>query len=189
MPQIVKTLLGEHQVNVEDKLTGSYRVWDYCVQYQESSTDFISRLMELEGIAYHFRHEADKHTTVLTDAATQYQPFSGYEVIPYHQTPSGGSTDEEGISQWALEDSVTPGIYSLDDYDFRKPNAWLFQPSRTRHRRRRAASTCTTGRGALWTRGTGSSMPVSVRSAGRWSTSRFRPPPRRRGLRPDTPSP
>ncbi|MBX8459946.1 type VI secretion system tip protein VgrG [Enterobacter sp. RIT637] len=127
VPQIVKTLLGEHQVNVEDKLTGSYRVWDYCVQYQESSLDFISRLMELEGIAYHFSHEADKHTLVLTDAATQHQPFSGYEVIPYHQTPSGGSTDEEGISQWALEDSVTPGIYSLDDYDFRKPNAWLFQ--------------------------------------------------------------
>lgn len=127
VPQIVKTLLGEHQVNVEDKLTGSYRVWDYCVQYQESSLDFISRLMELEGIAYHFSHEADKHTLVLTDAATQHQPFSGYEVIPYHQTSSGGSTDEEGISQWALEDSVTPGIYSLDDYDFRKPNAWLFQ--------------------------------------------------------------
>ncbi|AMJ70385.1 type IV secretion protein Rhs [Enterobacter cloacae] len=127
VPQIVKTLLGEHQVNVEDKLTGSYRVWDYCVQYQESSLDFISRLMELEGIAYHFSHEADKHTLVLTDAATQHQPLSGYEVIPYHQTPSGGSTDEEGISQWALEDSVTPGIYSLDDYDFRKPNAWLFQ--------------------------------------------------------------
>ena len=127
VPQIVKTLLGEHQVNLEDKLTGSYRVWDYCVQYQESSLDFISRLMELEGIAYHFSHEADKHTLVLTDAATQHQPFSGYEVIPYHQTPSGGSTDEEGISQWALEDSVTPGIYSLDDYDFRKPNAWLFQ--------------------------------------------------------------
>ncbi|OUK56893.1 type IV secretion protein Rhs [Enterobacter hormaechei] len=124
---MVKTLLGEHQVNLEDKLTGSYRVWDYCVQYQESSLDFISRLMELEGIAYYFRHEADKHTLVLTDAATQHQPFSGYEVIPYHQTPSGGSTDEEGISQWALEDSVTPGIYSLDDYDFRKPNAWLFQ--------------------------------------------------------------
>jgi type VI secretion system secreted protein VgrG len=49
VPQIVKTLLSENQVNVEDKLTGSYRVWDYCVQYQESSFDFISRLMELEG--------------------------------------------------------------------------------------------------------------------------------------------
>ena len=126
-PQIVKTLLGEYQVNVEDRLTGSYRVWDYSVQYQESSLAFISRLMELEGIAYHFRHEADRHTLVLTDAATQHQPFSGYEVIPYHATPSGGSTSGEGVSQWALEDSVTPGIYSLDDYDFRKPNAWLFQ--------------------------------------------------------------
>ncbi|WP_342325076.1 type VI secretion system tip protein TssI/VgrG [Kosakonia sp. BYX6] len=126
-PQIVKTLLGEYLVNTEDRLTGSYRVWDYCVQYQESSLDFISRLMELEGIAYHFRHEADRHIMVLTDAASEHPPFSGYETIPYHQTPSGGSTDEEGISQWAPEDNVTPGIYSLDDYDFRKPNAWLFQ--------------------------------------------------------------
>ncbi|AUV01411.1 type VI secretion system tip protein TssI/VgrG [Phytobacter ursingii] len=127
VPQIVKTLLSENQVNIEDKLTGSYRVWDYCVQYQESSFDFISRLMELEGISYFFRHEAERHVLVLTDAATQHQPFAGYETIPYHVTPSGGSTDEEGISQWALTDSVTPGIYSLDDYDFRKPNAWLFQ--------------------------------------------------------------
>ena len=127
VPQIVKTLLGEYQVNLEDKLTGSYRVWDYCVQYQESSFDFISRLMELEGITYSFRHEAERHVLVLTDAATQHQPFPGYEAIPYHTTASGGSTDEEGVSQWALTDSVTPGIYSLDDYDFRKPNAWLFQ--------------------------------------------------------------
>ena len=127
VPLIVKTLLGEYQVNLEDRLTGSYRSWGYCVQYQESSFDFISRLMELEGIAYHFSHEADRHVMVLTDAATEHQPFSGYETIPYHPTPSGGSTSEEGISQWALEDSVTPGIYSLDDYDFRKPNAWLFQ--------------------------------------------------------------
>ncbi|MDI7595165.1 type VI secretion system tip protein TssI/VgrG, partial [Cronobacter malonaticus] len=95
--------------------------------YQESSLDFISRLLELEGIAYHFRHEQDRHTLILTDAPGQYEPFPGYETMPYHVTPSGGSTDEEGISQWALEDSVTPGIYSLDDYDFRKPNAWLFQ--------------------------------------------------------------
>lgn len=127
VPQIINSLLSEYQVNVEDKLNGSYRVWDYCVQYQESSFAFISRLMELEGIAYHFRHEAGKHTLVLTDSATQHQPVSGYETIPYHQTASGGITTEEGIGQWALEDSVTPGIYSLDDYDFRKPNAWLFQ--------------------------------------------------------------
>jgi type VI secretion system secreted protein VgrG len=97
------------------------------VQYNESSFNFISRLMELEGIYYYFKHEMGKHTLVLGDAPHHHQPYPGYEMIPYHLTPSGGSTSEEGISQWTLSDHVTPGIYSLDDYDFRKPNAWLFQ--------------------------------------------------------------
>ncbi|WP_192033594.1 type VI secretion system tip protein TssI/VgrG [Pantoea agglomerans] len=127
VPQIVQTLLKEYGVNVETRLAGSYRVWEYCVQYQESSLDFISRLMELEGIYYFFRHEADRHTLVLCDAPDQHQAFSGYETIAYHVTPSGGVVTEEGISQWALAESVTPGIYSTDDYDFRKPNAWMLQ--------------------------------------------------------------
>ncbi|WP_275234791.1 type VI secretion system Vgr family protein [Pantoea ananatis] len=127
VPQIVQTLLKEYGVNVETRLAGSYRVWEYCVQYQESSFDFISRLMELEGIYYFFRHEADKHTLVLCDAPDQHQAFPGYETIAYHVTPSGGSVTEEGVSQWALSESVTPGMYSTDDYDFRKPNAWMLQ--------------------------------------------------------------
>ncbi|MEN4636164.1 type VI secretion system tip protein TssI/VgrG [Pantoea agglomerans] len=127
VPQIVQTLLKEYGVNVETRLAGSYRVWEYCVQYQESSLDFISRLMELEGIYYFFRHEADRHTLVLCDAPDQHQAFPGYETLAYHVTPSGGVVTEEGISQWSLAESVTPGIYSTDDYDFRKPNAWMLQ--------------------------------------------------------------
>ncbi|QNQ57362.1 type VI secretion system Vgr family protein [Pantoea sp. MT58] len=127
VPQIVQTLLKEYAVNVETRLAGSYRVWEYCVQYQESSLDFISRLMELEGIYYFFRHAADRHTLVLCDAPDQHKAFPGYETIAYHVTPSGGVVTEEGISQWSLAESVTPGIYSTDDYDFRKPNAWMLQ--------------------------------------------------------------
>ncbi|VEA67961.1 Uncharacterized protein conserved in bacteria [Serratia rubidaea] len=127
VPQIVKALLAEQNIQLEDQLTGDYRQWGYCVQYSESTFNFISRLMELEGIYYYFKHEQDKHTMVLADNPHHHQPFPGYETIPYHVTPSGGVTDEEGISQWTLADQVTPGIYSVDDYDFRKPNAWLFQ--------------------------------------------------------------
>ncbi|QKJ85701.1 Type IV secretion protein Rhs [Paramixta manurensis] len=127
VPQIIKTLLGEYNVTVEDRLTGQYRLWEYCVQYQESSFAFISRLMELEGIYYFFRHEQERNVMVLADSAQQHRPFAGYESIPYHVTPSGGTTDEEGIGRWSPEDRVTPGIYSLDDYDFRKPNAWMLQ--------------------------------------------------------------
>ncbi|CCJ91493.1 type VI secretion system tip protein VgrG [Cronobacter turicensis] len=127
VPQIIKTLFAEYHVNVTDALVDNYRSWDYCVQYQESSFDFISRLMELEGISYYFKHEKDRHTLVLVDTAEHYQPTEGYEIIPYQHTFSGGSTMTEGIAQWAIGEVVTPGLYSLDDYDFRKPNAWLHQ--------------------------------------------------------------
>lgn len=127
VPDIIRTILAEYGVRTEDRLTGQYRNWEYCVQYQESSYSFISRLMELEGIYFFFRHEADSHTLVLMDAAESHQPVSGYEVIPYHTSPSGGTTSEEGIGQWAISERVTPGLYSIDDYDFRKPNAWMFQ--------------------------------------------------------------
>ncbi|UXY10935.1 type VI secretion system tip protein VgrG [Kosakonia sp. ML.JS2a] len=127
VPQIVQTLLTEHGVKLDNQLTASYRIWEYCVQYQESSLDFIRRLMELEGISWYFRHTADSHTLVLTDAGSAFPAADGYDVIPYIQTPAGGVADVEGISQWSMEDRVTPGIFSTEDYDFRKPNAWLFQ--------------------------------------------------------------
>ncbi|ARJ41259.1 type IV secretion protein Rhs [Pantoea alhagi] len=125
--QIIHQLLAEYGVQVEDRLKARYREWEYCVQYQESSLDFISRLMELEGIYYWFRHESDRHVMVLSDGPEAHGPWPGYETIPYHVTGSGGVTSQEGVSHWAAEDRVTPGICSIDDYDFRKPNAWLLQ--------------------------------------------------------------
>lgn len=127
VPEIIKEVLSAHHVNVDDQLTENYRIWEYCVQYKESSLDFISRLMEQEGIAFHFRHDIDSHTLVLTDSGSQSHSFPGYEVIPYYHTPEEGVAEKEGISQWFVQDNITPGLYSLDDYDFRKPNAWLFQ--------------------------------------------------------------
>lgn len=179
VPQIVKTLLAEHNVQLEDQLTGDYRLWGYCVQYNESSFNFISRLMELEGIYYYFKHEMGKHTLVLGDAPHHHQPYPGYEMIPYHLTPSGGSTSKEGISQWTLSDRVTPGIYSLDDYDFRKPNAWLFQA-------RQNPVSPTPGQidvydwpGRYTEHQQGSSTPACARKPGRPSISRSGAPPPR----------
>ena len=35
---------------------GAYPPREYCVQYRESDLDFVQRLMEHEGIFYHFDH-------------------------------------------------------------------------------------------------------------------------------------
>jgi type VI secretion system secreted protein VgrG len=127
VPDIVATLLSEHNVKFEDKLTRSYRQWDYCVQYAESSFQFMSRLLELEGISYLFRHDKDGHTLVLMDDYQQAEAFPGYETIPWHAQSGGGAVGEEGISQLMASHVVTPGLYSTDDYDFRKPHAWMLQ--------------------------------------------------------------
>lgn len=127
VPDIVKTLFSEYNVKIEDKLTRRYRLWKYCVQYAESSFHFISRLMELEGISYLFRHDQDGHTLALMDDYVQAKAFPGYEVIAWHAQQSGGAVNEEGISQLQARHVVTSGLYSTDDYDFRKPHAWMLQ--------------------------------------------------------------
>ena len=70
VPDIIKAVLSDHAVtDIKDALTGSYKARDFCVQYQETAFDFISRLMEAEGIAYWFSHTASAHTLVLSDDA------------------------------------------------------------------------------------------------------------------------
>lgn len=148
--QIVKTLLGEHQVNLEEtKLTGSYRV-DYCV-HQESSPPPDGA----GGDCAHFSHEADKGVS----APTWPRPSTSRSAAVIPTPDAVRRTDEEGISQWALEDSVTPGIYSLDDYDFRKPNAWLFRgaaepgvPEAGQHRRTTGRASQETGYAEFYAR-------------------------------------
>lgn len=125
VPQIVRKILKEYGVEVESRLTGHYRLWEYCVQYQESSYNFIMRLMELEGIAFFFQHQADRHTLVMIDDAAQHKPWHGYESVAWHATENGGTTLMQGIGEWSITGQVTPGRYSTDDYDFRKPYAHL----------------------------------------------------------------
>lgn len=52
----------------KDQTTGTYEPRIYCVQYRESDFNFVSRLMETEGIYYYFEHENGKHTMMLCDA-------------------------------------------------------------------------------------------------------------------------
>src|ERR1019366_4645456 len=68
IPDIIKSIFRDHGTSdFEDSLAGSYTPRDYCVQYMETDFDFVSRLMEEEGIYYYFRHEQDKEPLVLCD--------------------------------------------------------------------------------------------------------------------------
>jgi type VI secretion system secreted protein VgrG len=127
VPDIIKQVFHEHGFSdFKEKLSGSYASREYCVQYRETDFNFVSRLMEEEGIYYYFTHEKDKHYLVLADSSNAHDPFPGYENIPYHvETGKTDRSRKDHIHAWAFTHEVQPGAYELTDYDFKKPKANL----------------------------------------------------------------
>ncbi|MDX3905806.1 MAG: type VI secretion system tip protein TssI/VgrG [Pigmentiphaga sp.] len=125
VPEILDEVLGEYGFPVEKKLTGSYRPWNYCVQYQETDFAFVNRLMEHEGIYYYFKHEQGQHTLVLADDLSAHEAAPGYESVPYYGPDRVAVPQEEYIDRWVVAEEITPGGFATVDFDFRKPRAGL----------------------------------------------------------------
>jgi type VI secretion system secreted protein VgrG len=126
VPEILKEVLDEHPLaDYKVELTGSYRKREYCVQYRETDFNFLSRLMEEEGIYYYFRHGERNNTLVLADAYSAHSPVSGYEQLPFLPPARAVRTEQEHVSGWDFAREVQPGKFVLDDYDFQKPSVDL----------------------------------------------------------------
>lgn len=99
----------------------NHPIRDYCVQYRESDFEFISRLMEEEGIFYFWEHEKGKHTLVLSDDKSCYQTCqeSRIPVIP------GTSGIKAAIKSWTHHYQFCSGKWSLTDYNFEQPSTSL----------------------------------------------------------------
>ena len=63
---------------------------EYCLQYKESDFNFISRLLEQEGIFWFFTHKEGKHTLVLTDDNSACPPIPGEKKVKYQAAQNGG---------------------------------------------------------------------------------------------------
>jgi type VI secretion system secreted protein VgrG len=122
---IVQTILSEHGYSdLKIQLSGIYQPREYCVQYRETDFNFISRLLEEEGIYYFFEHTASSHSMVLCDSLSAHAPMPGISVINYTAS-TGLSPATEYIYDWRLNQEIRPGKYTLKDYDFLQPSAPL----------------------------------------------------------------
>ncbi len=125
VPDIIKTVFRGHGfAQFEERLSGSYRVWEYLVQYRETDFNFVSRLMEQEGIYYYFVHEQNKHTMVLADSLAAHDPLPGAASIPYFP-PTENRVREPHVFDWSLRRQVKTGEFTQRAYDFSKPRATL----------------------------------------------------------------
>jgi type VI secretion system secreted protein VgrG len=119
-PGIIKKVFKDRGYSdFEESLNETYREFDYCVQYRETDFNFVSRLMEQEGIYYFFKHEDGKHTLVLADSINVHRKSPNYETIQYE--PGTMAKGKEVITDWVMSRELQSGKYVLNDFDFLKP--------------------------------------------------------------------
>lgn len=123
-PDMIRQVLADYPFEVRLVLSRNYRVWEYCVQYQETDANFVMRMMESEGIWFWFDHSDGEHALVLTDDIGLRNPFPGYASIPYY-APDQTYPDRDHLDSWSAGQQVLSGQFMARDYNFTMPRADL----------------------------------------------------------------
>ena len=98
---------------------------EYCLQYNESDFNFVSRLLEQEGIFWFFTHQEGKHTLVLADDNSAFPPIPGDKKVKY-QAAQSGEREIGAIRSAELRLQATAQGFQSSDYNYEQPKAPLF---------------------------------------------------------------
>jgi type VI secretion system secreted protein VgrG len=99
---------------------GDYKTLDYCVQYRESDFQFVSRLMEHEGLFYFFEHDEDGHCLVIADAIKHHEACRHQNRVRL-LADTGEAVRGHAVTSWSGGWSLVPRKYALGDYQFQTP--------------------------------------------------------------------
>ncbi len=120
-PSVTQQVLKQARVPsdwVSTMLHGTYGDRDYCVQYQESDLDFVSRLWEEDGIFYFFEHQRDQDKLVLGDGGHAFPKLPVYAEAQLRDKPH---LHEECLFEFQAESVLRPGATVLRDFKFKQP--------------------------------------------------------------------
>lgn len=123
---VLKKVLTPYGGSLELNLSGSYRTREFRVQYRESDFQFVSRLMEEEGISYFFKHEDGKHTLVLADSLGPHVSMLGLSTLPFLDTDRA----DETVRRWQWGQEIQTTKHTVRDFSFIAP-AQTFEKSAT----------------------------------------------------------
>ncbi len=119
VPEVIAAVLAEYGgVAVDDRLDQPHPTRECAVQYRETDFNFVSRLMEDEGIHYFFEHDGDGHTLVLADDNGAARPVAA-------DVPFSTEGEPGGVDEWTRTGAFVPGRVTLTDYDFTRPRTDL----------------------------------------------------------------
>lgn len=120
VPDILKEVFEGFEVSYQ--LQGSFKPRNYCVQYNETDFDFVSRLMEEEGIFYFFEHEQGRHKLIVANTPQSHPDCPSKSEIPYFVAVERAKEDFiSSVTAWRTDHKLQSGKVTLWDYHFQDP--------------------------------------------------------------------
>ena len=95
----------------------------YCVQYRETTLDFVTRLMEQYGIYYYVTHADGTHTVNFADDPNSHTALA--DSIPYRYDQTDWKAVDDHIWDWSADAQIQPGAFTYRNYVFPTPRADL----------------------------------------------------------------
>ncbi len=120
VPQILEECLTGY--DFDNEIQGDFKPRNYCVQYRESDWDFVSRLMEEEGIFYYFEHTVDNHRLIIANTPASHRPCPSMPKVTFALERSEIVENWiPSIYSWRVDNTVRSGKYELRDFHFQLP--------------------------------------------------------------------
>ena len=136
VPDIVAKVLEDEQTKrVEFRLSdpGRYKAWEYCVQYRETDFNFVTRLMEQEGLYWFFEYQDGQDTLVIIDHKGKHEPIEWDESVRYLTRAGAQLVGEDLISRFQYHEEIESGEYLLGEYNFKTPRHDMGTARRPEH--------------------------------------------------------
>ena len=118
--QIIEEVFGAQGFSdFKFDLRGSYQPRVFCAQYNETAFNFVSRLMEHEGMYYYWKHENGKHTMMIVDDMALHVEHPERSEIEWRER--SGVLEDGYLYDLTVQKTVSPGAFAHNDYNFKKP--------------------------------------------------------------------
>ncbi len=107
------------------RLTRTYPIREYTVQFNESDFDFISRLMEHEGLFYFFEQGAEREKMVISDNNIHFATLEDPDRLAYRPKSGLSRSEDESVLSFECTIRRVPRKLVLKEYNYRTPHLAL----------------------------------------------------------------
>lgn len=119
VPEILQLVLKGFNASFQFQRT--YEKRNYCVQYRETDFEFVSRLMEEEGIFYFFEHTDTTHKMIIGDVATVHPDCPNTHEFSFDLDQPSGDDFVPLVREWVVNHRLQTGKITFWDHNFELP--------------------------------------------------------------------